>query len=255
MTLHRSCSPLALLLAPPDASDTSRSVPRVPGWCAARRAATRGSSGFDRGRLRCDRAKRDRRVTECRGSLRDSRSGGRSASGRPRSTASPASSPSPPAVGEKIAGDGWIERATAVAKTQGSQRMMQWVRRGGCCDSPGEPRREAGRIGEPGGRPVLDGGAESALREPDQEAPLGVLEVVPHRRPLDREAWSARVLIGAPPPARPRPVTSRPRRRDAPCAEREKPPRIDHSRPSGRAGRAPVQRRRSNSALRPPPST
>jgi hypothetical protein len=86
------------------------------------------------GRLRCDRAKRDRRVMECRGTVSDS------ALGVPVDVWVSAI--------DSVAGvltlsadldaetlDRWRRRIEAsygrvAAKSQGSQRMMQWVRRG-----------------------------------------------------------------------------------------------------------------------------
>jgi len=89
---------------------------------------------LDGGRLRCDRAKRDRRVSECRGTVRDSAMGGAvkvwvsaidSVAGVITLSAA--------VDGETL--DRWRERIEARygrvgAKSQGSQRMMQWVRRG-----------------------------------------------------------------------------------------------------------------------------
>jgi hypothetical protein len=86
------------------------------------------------GRLRCDRAKRDRRVSECRGTVRDSAMGGTvkvwvsaidSVAGVLTLSAG--------VDGETL--DRWRERIEARygrvgAKAQGSQWMMQWVRRG-----------------------------------------------------------------------------------------------------------------------------
>jgi hypothetical protein len=86
------------------------------------------------GRLRCDRAKRDRRVMECRGTVSDS------ALGVPVDVWVSAI--------DSVAGvltlsaelnaetlERWRRRIEAsygrvAAKSQGSQRMMQWVRRG-----------------------------------------------------------------------------------------------------------------------------
>lgn len=86
------------------------------------------------GRMRCDRAARDARVSECRGTVTDSALGGSvdvwisaidSAAGVVALSA--------PVDAERL--DHWrrtIERRYGVvrAKAQGSQRMMQWVRRG-----------------------------------------------------------------------------------------------------------------------------
>jgi hypothetical protein len=86
------------------------------------------------GRLRCDRAKRDRRVMECRGTVSDS------ALGVPVEIwASAIDSVSGVLTisAELDAGtlDRWRRRIEAsygrvTVRSQGSQRMMQWVRRG-----------------------------------------------------------------------------------------------------------------------------
>jgi hypothetical protein len=89
---------------------------------------------LDGGRLRCDRSKRDRRVSECRGVVRDSALGGAvkvwvsaidSIAGVITLSA--------PVNGETL--DRWrglIESryGRVGARVQGSQWMMQWVRRG-----------------------------------------------------------------------------------------------------------------------------
>lgn len=89
---------------------------------------------LDGGRLRCDRAKRDRRVSECRGMVRDSALGGAvkvwvsaidSLAGVITLSAG--------VDGETL--DRWRQGIESrygrvSAKVQGSQRMMQWVRRG-----------------------------------------------------------------------------------------------------------------------------
>ena len=89
---------------------------------------------LDGGHLRCDRAKRDRRVSECRGTVRDSAMGGAvkvwvsaidSVAGVITLSAG--------VDGETL--DRWRGRIEARygrvgAKAQGSQWMMQWVRRG-----------------------------------------------------------------------------------------------------------------------------
>jgi hypothetical protein len=89
---------------------------------------------LDGGRLRCDRAKRDRRVSECRGTVRDSALGGAvkvwvsaidSVAGVITLSAG--------VDGETL--DRWRGRIESRygrvgAKAQGSQWMMQWVRRG-----------------------------------------------------------------------------------------------------------------------------
>jgi hypothetical protein len=89
---------------------------------------------LDGGRLRCDRAKRDSRVSECRGTVRDSVMGGAvklwvsaidSVAGVITLSAG--------VDGETL--DRWRKPLEARygrvgAKAQGSQWMMQWVRRG-----------------------------------------------------------------------------------------------------------------------------
>lgn len=89
---------------------------------------------LDGGRLRCDRAKRDRRVSECRGTVRDAAMGGAvkvwvsaidSVAGVITLSAA--------VDGETL--DRWRGRLESRygrvgAKAQGSQWMMQWVRRG-----------------------------------------------------------------------------------------------------------------------------
>lgn len=89
---------------------------------------------LDGGRLRCDRAKRDRRVSECHGTVRDSAMGGAvkvwvsaidSVAGVITLSAG--------VDGETL--DRWRQRIESRygrvgAKAQGSQWMMQWVRRG-----------------------------------------------------------------------------------------------------------------------------
>ena len=86
------------------------------------------------GRLRCDRAKRDRRVMECRGTVSDS------ALGVPVEiwvsaidSVSGVLTISAELDAETL--DRWRRRIEAsygrvTARSQGSQRMMQWVRRG-----------------------------------------------------------------------------------------------------------------------------
>jgi hypothetical protein len=89
---------------------------------------------LDGGRLHCDRAKRDRRVSECRGTVRDSAMGGAvkvwvsaidSVAGVITLSAG--------VDGETL--ERWRQRIESRygrvgAKAQGSQWMMQWVRRG-----------------------------------------------------------------------------------------------------------------------------
>ena len=89
---------------------------------------------LDGGRLRCDRAKRDRRVSECRSTVRDSAMGGAvkvwvsaidSVAGVITLSAG--------VDGETL--DRWRRRLESRygpvgAKAQGTQWMMQWVRRG-----------------------------------------------------------------------------------------------------------------------------
>jgi hypothetical protein len=85
------------------------------------------------GRLRCDRAKRDARVSECRGSVRDS------AGGRVHVWVSAMDSVAGvitlSAAVDSSALRGWrrdLERryGRVSARTQGNQSMLQWVRRG-----------------------------------------------------------------------------------------------------------------------------
>jgi len=89
---------------------------------------------LDGGRLRCNRAKRDRRVSECRGTVQDSAMGGAvkvwvsaidSVAGVITLSAGVA--------GETL--DRWRQGIESrygrvAAKAQGTQWMMQWVRRG-----------------------------------------------------------------------------------------------------------------------------
>ncbi len=86
------------------------------------------------GRLRCDRAKRDRRVSECRGTVRDSAMGGAvkvwvSAIDSVAGVITLSAGVDPATL------DRWRQRIESRygrvgAKAQGSQWMMQWVRRG-----------------------------------------------------------------------------------------------------------------------------
>jgi hypothetical protein len=89
---------------------------------------------LDGGRLRCDRARRDRRVSECRGTVRDLAMGGAvkvwvSAI----DSVAAVITLSAGVDGETL--DRWRQRIESRygrvgAKAQGSQWMMQWVRRG-----------------------------------------------------------------------------------------------------------------------------
>ncbi len=86
------------------------------------------------GRLRCDRAKRDRRVSECRGTVRDSAMGG-AVKVWVSAIDSVAGVITLSAAVDGATLDGWRQRIEARygrvgAKAQGGQRMMQWVRRG-----------------------------------------------------------------------------------------------------------------------------
>jgi hypothetical protein len=90
--------------------------------------------GIAGGRLRCDRAKRDRRVSECRGAVRDSAMGVavRIWVSAIDSTAGVITL-SADVDDETL--DRWMRRIESRygrvrAQAQGSQRMMQWVRRG-----------------------------------------------------------------------------------------------------------------------------
>ncbi|MBA3319410.1 MAG: hypothetical protein H0T50_15145 [Gemmatimonadales bacterium] len=89
---------------------------------------------LDGGRLRCDRAKRDRRVSECRGTVRDTTMGGAvkvwvSAMDSVAGVITLSAGVSPETLAR------WRQRIDSrygrvAAKAQGNQRMMQWVRRG-----------------------------------------------------------------------------------------------------------------------------
>lgn len=88
---------------------------------------------LDGGRLRCDRAKRDRRVSECRGTVRDSAMGG-AVQVWVSAIDSVAGVITLSAPVDDATLDRWrklIESryGRVSAKAQGSQRMMQWVRR------------------------------------------------------------------------------------------------------------------------------
>jgi hypothetical protein len=85
------------------------------------------------GRLRCDRAERDRRVSECRGTVRDSAMGG-AVQVWVSAIDSVAGVITLSAPVDDATLDRWrklIESryGRVSAKAQGSQRMMQWVRR------------------------------------------------------------------------------------------------------------------------------
>ncbi len=89
---------------------------------------------LDGGRLRCDRAKRDRRVSECRGTVRDSALGG-SVRVWVSAIDSVAGVITLSAGMDSATLARWRQRiegryGRVSAKAQGSQRMMQWVRRG-----------------------------------------------------------------------------------------------------------------------------
>jgi hypothetical protein len=88
---------------------------------------------LDGGRFRCDRAKRDRRVSECRGTVRDSAIGG-AVQVWVSAIDSVAGVITLSAGVDDATLDRWrklIESryGRVSAKAQGSQRMMQWVRR------------------------------------------------------------------------------------------------------------------------------
>jgi hypothetical protein len=87
-----------------------------------------------RGRLLCDRASRDRRVSECRGTVRDSALGG-AVKVWISAIDSVAGVITLSAGVDSATLDRWRTRIEAKygrvdAKAQGSQWMMQWVRRG-----------------------------------------------------------------------------------------------------------------------------
>jgi hypothetical protein len=89
---------------------------------------------LDGGRLRCERSKRDRRVSECRGTVRDSALGGAvKVWASAMDSVAGVITLSAGVDGETL--DRWrglIESryGRVGAKAQGSQWMMQWVRRG-----------------------------------------------------------------------------------------------------------------------------
>jgi len=119
---------------PPDAQDTS--ALQFYGFRAGARLDELDGviRRLDGGRLRCDRAKRDRRVSECRGTVMDSAMGGAvrvwvsaidSVAGVITLSAG--------VNGETL--ERWRRRIESRygrvgAEVQGSQWMMQWVRRG-----------------------------------------------------------------------------------------------------------------------------
>jgi hypothetical protein len=89
---------------------------------------------LDGGRLRCNRAKRDRRVSECRGTVRDSAMGG-----AVKIWVSAIDSVAGVITLSSTVGAAQLDRWRQVierrygrvdATVQGSQWMMQWVRRG-----------------------------------------------------------------------------------------------------------------------------
>jgi hypothetical protein len=89
---------------------------------------------LDGGRLRCDRAKRDRRVSECRGTVRDSAMGG-AVKVWVSAIDSVAGVITLSAGVDGQTFDHWRRRIESRygrvgAKAQGSQWMMQWIRRG-----------------------------------------------------------------------------------------------------------------------------
>ncbi len=89
---------------------------------------------LDGGRLRCDRAKRDRRVSECRSTVRDSAMGG-AVKVWVSAIDSVAGVITLSAGVDAETLDRWRRRIEARygrvgAKAQGAQWMMQWVRRG-----------------------------------------------------------------------------------------------------------------------------
>jgi len=140
--------PLALALftltGPGSASASSRAAPAAQDTAALQFHGFRAGARLDQldalirrldgGRLRCDRARRDRRVSECRGVVKDSALGG-----EVKVWVSAIDS-----VAGVITLSAGVEakrlerwRRTIESRygrvavgTQGSQRMMQWVRRG-----------------------------------------------------------------------------------------------------------------------------
>ena len=140
--LHLAATTLALLLLAVPASASTRpaaqdtSALQFHGFRAGARLDELDGlvRRLDGGRLRCDRAKRDRRVSECRGTVRDSALGGEvkiwvsaidSVAGIITLSAG--------VDGERL--DRWRQSIESRygrvgAKAQGTQWMMQWVRRG-----------------------------------------------------------------------------------------------------------------------------
>ena len=154
---------------------------------------------LDGGRLRCDRAKRDRRVSECRGTIRDSALGGAvkvwvsaidSVAG--------VITISGGVNGELL--DRWRSRIEARygrvgARAQGSQWMMQWP------DAPSHLANRSGRthgVRQPGGRPGVGrlgtgarGGLTVAEPESSPPSPPGGSRALPRRLRASRAAGSA----------------------------------------------------------------
>jgi hypothetical protein len=143
MTSHSRTLALALLLAAaaaPAGAEPTTPADTAPLEFHGFRAGARLDElqalvrSLDGGRLRCDRAKADRRVSECRGVVKDAELGGTvdlwvSAIDSVASVITLSSG-----VGADQL-DGWrqtLERryGRVDAKVQGSQWMMQWVRRG-----------------------------------------------------------------------------------------------------------------------------
>lgn len=86
------------------------------------------------GQLRCDYAKADRRVAECRGTLRDSELGGRvnlwiSAMDGVAGIITISSAVAPEQL-DRWRGEIEASYGRVKARVQGAQSMMQWVRRG-----------------------------------------------------------------------------------------------------------------------------
>ena len=171
-----SSRPVVRALCPPPAPARRRPRPVSAGSCrpTPRRWSSMGFRAGARldelqalvrrhsmaGSLRCDRAKADPRVSECRGDVhRSPNSAGRSTCGSPPSTAWRASSPSRATVGAGPARPLAPTHRAALRpgrtrQVQGSQWMMQWVRQGRMLRLTWRhrARREDG-LGEPGGWP------------------------------------------------------------------------------------------------------
>jgi hypothetical protein len=144
MTHLLRASALALVLLPLGGSVRASSAPAPQDTSALQFHGFRAGARLDEldglirrrhgGRLRCDRAKRDRRVWECRGVVSDSAMG-KSVKVWVSAIDSVAGVITLSADMDRVMLDRWrrtIESryGRVSSKVQGSQRMMQWVRRG-----------------------------------------------------------------------------------------------------------------------------